>query len=203
MDDLPLRYRCDRRWDELSGRGPRRYCDRCDEIVYDLESMTTAERQALLTRPTPACVRFLSAAVLAMMVTGPAYAQEAPQQPPQETPSEGDDAPVVPGEGPLPDLAPKQEIMGALDKTFIDRIITARFDELRAAYHERLEKKPGLEGKLVVKFTIEDGVVSRAEVRSSTLGDAPLEKIVIEYVRSLTFEHTGTVAISYPFVFAP
>jgi hypothetical protein len=181
-----LSYRCERRWDELGGQGPRRHCDRCDQVVYDLDAMSESEQAALLGSPLPACVRWMAAALVATALSAPAYAQETKP------------------EGPLPDFAEKQEVMGALDMTRVHRPISAQSPQLRALYEERLEKKPKLAGKVTIKFTIEDGRVIDAIVQSSTLQDRELEQGLLELIRALEFDlHGGRVVVSYPFVFEP
>jgi TonB family protein len=180
-----LSYRCDRTWSDLAGQGAQRYCDRCDRVVHDLDAMSETERSTLLGSTAPACVRWVAAALVATALTGPAQAQE-----------------TQPGEGPLPDFAQKQEVMGALDKTRVHRPISAQSPELRRLYEERLEKKPKLAGKLTVKFTIEGGRVTDAVVQSSTLGDPELERAILELVRGLEFDLPGgRVVVSYPFAF--
>jgi hypothetical protein len=179
-----LSYRCDRAWDELTGQGAQRYCDRCDQVVHDLDAMSAPAREALLASPAPACVRWVTAALVAVALSAEAGAQE-----------------VRPGEGPLPDFAQKQEVMGPLDRRLIQEPIAAQSARLSELYSERLKKKPGLAGRISVKFTIERGVVTSAMVKSSTVGDRKLEQAVLELVQSISFETESVVVASYPFVF--
>ena len=189
MPDVPLKMRCDRRWDALQGSGPERYCAGCDRTVYDLESLDPDRRATLLGSPERVCVRFLSAALAATLATSsPAIAQERP----------------APGEGPLPDYSEAREVMGVFDKSIITNAITEGMPELREAYRKRLKKNKHLAGKIVVTFTVEDRAVTEATIRSSTLGDAPFEQTVLDFFHNLPFPHDGPrIVVSYPLLFGP
>ena len=78
---------------------------------------------------------------------------------------------------------------------------------LRYAYNKRLREKPGLKGKITVKFAIDEfGKVSFASVVESTMSDPELEAIVVDKIKRWVFEKIdkpGDVTeVVYPFVFS-
>jgi hypothetical protein len=52
---------CPRRWDELAGDGPSRFCASCRKVVHDLDALTAAEIEEL-TRANPDgfCATFIA-----------------------------------------------------------------------------------------------------------------------------------------------
>ena len=78
---------------------------------------------------------------------------------------------------------------------------------LRYAYNKRLREKPGLKGKITVKFAIDEfGKVIYCEVTESTMADQELEISVKEKIKRWVFEKIdkpGDVTeVVYPFVFS-
>ena len=76
------------------------------------------------------------------------------------------------------------------------------------AYSKRWAEKPGLEGRITVKFGIdENGDVVSCKAIGSTINDPPLEEIVIKNVKSWKFGeiyNPGDVTeVVYPFNFTP
>ncbi|MCL2690216.1 MAG: TonB family protein, partial [Chitinispirillia bacterium] len=70
-----------------------------------------------------------------------------------------------------------------------------------------LREKPGLNGKITVKFAIDEfGKVIFAQVVETTMNDPELEQIVVARVRSWNFDKIdkpGDVTeVVYPFVFS-
>ena len=96
-------------------------------------------------------------------------------------------------------------ILGALDKSIIDRIVKQHLAKIRYCYQKELNKNPKLFGKLVVKFVIaKDGSVSTATTKASTLGNPIVEKCVNARFMRMRFpapKGGGIVIVSYPFVF--
>jgi TonB family protein len=96
-------------------------------------------------------------------------------------------------------------ILGALDKSLIDRVVKQHLAAIRYCYEKELAKNPKLFGKIVVKFTIaKDGTVSSASVKSSTMGNPIVEECVAERFMRMRFpapKGGGIVVVSYPFVF--
>jgi TonB family protein len=111
-------------------------------------------------------------------------------------------------------------ILGALDKSLIDEVLKRNLNQIRYCYQRELAnqlelakqqpelaKQPELAGEITVKFVIsKTGSVSKAEVKSSTMGNAAVESCIVS--RFLTFQFPapkggGIVIVSYPFVFTP
>ena len=66
-----------------------------------------------------------------------------------------------------------------------------------ALYNRALRKDPSLEGKLVLRLTIDpSGTVSFCEIVSSELGDAELERKLVQRVKLFRFEARDVEAIT-------
>ncbi|MHB8873998.1 MAG: TonB family protein, partial [Myxococcaceae bacterium] len=76
---------------------------------------------------------------------------------------------------------------------------------VRYCYESALQRAPGLEGKVMVKFVISSaGQVVSATVSSSTVSNDALESCITTRVRTWRFpkpQGGGIVVVSYPFVF--
>ena len=96
-------------------------------------------------------------------------------------------------------------ILGALDKSIIDRIVKQHLAQIRYCYQKELNKNPKLFGKIVVKFVIaKDGSVSSATTKSSTMKNPIVEKCVNSRFMRMRFPSPkggGIVIVSYPFIF--
>jgi TonB family protein len=89
----------------------------------------------------------------------------------------------------------------------IMRAVNQYLVALRHVYNQRLRKKPGLRGKITVKFAIDEfGRVIFASVVESTIADETLERGVIAKIKRWRFERIdrpGDVTeVIYPFVFS-
>ncbi|MDR0331435.1 MAG: TonB family protein [Chitinispirillales bacterium] len=89
----------------------------------------------------------------------------------------------------------------------IQHVIMQNMATLRDAYNRRLRDKPGLSGKITVKFAIDEfGKVIFAQVVESTMADSELERTVVDRVKSWNFDKIdkpGDVTeVTYPFVFS-
>ena len=107
--------------------------------------------------------------------------------------------------GTVRNLAGAPVILGSLDRSLIEAVIKRRLNALRHCYERELQKDPGLEGRVVMKFSIApDGTVSKAEVKQSSLGSDAVEQCIVGQFRRLTFpkpQGGGLVVVSYPFHF--
>jgi hypothetical protein len=96
-------------------------------------------------------------------------------------------------------------ILGALDKSLIDRVVKSHLAQIRYCYQRELAKNPKLFGKIVVKFVIaKDGTVSSATTKSSTMNNPIVERCVNSRFMRMRFPKPkggGIVIVSYPFVF--
>ncbi len=98
-------------------------------------------------------------------------------------------------------------LTGSRSKASVMRVIMQNLAAIRYAYNRRLREKPGLKGRITVKFAIDEfGRVIFCQVVSSTMGDPELEKKVVEKIKRWVFEKIdkpGDVTeVVYPFVFS-
>jgi TonB family protein len=98
-------------------------------------------------------------------------------------------------------------VNGARLSRSIQRVIMHNMAALRSAYNKRLREKPGLAGKITVKFAINEfGDVISAKIVESTISDSKLESTVVARVKNWNFEmidKDGDVTeVTYPFVFS-
>ena len=98
-------------------------------------------------------------------------------------------------------------ILGSLDKSLIDAVIKNNMNQIKYCYSRELNKNPSLGGKIVIKFVIaKDGTVSKADVKSSSMGSPAVESCITSRFRKFKFPEPkggGIVIVSYPFIFNP
>lgn len=97
-------------------------------------------------------------------------------------------------------------LTGGRSKASIMRVVMQNLAALRYAYNKRLREKPGLRGKITVKFAIDEfGKVIFCQVVGTTINDATLEAEVIQKIKRWAFgkiDKPGDVTeVVYPFVF--
>jgi len=97
-------------------------------------------------------------------------------------------------------------VTGTLDKEIIRREVRRHMNEVRYCYDQGLVRKPELQGRLVVRFTIAPtGRVLAAAPQSSTLMMASVESCVVQAVQRWQFPQPaggGLAMVSYPFLFS-
>jgi len=106
-----------------------------------------------------------------------------------------------------PDFLKGGALTGGRSRASIQRVVMQNMAALRYAYNRRLRDKPGLNGKITVKFAIDEfGKVIFAQVVESTMADSELERTVVDRVKSWNFDKIdkpGDVTeVVYPFVFS-
>jgi TonB family protein len=106
-----------------------------------------------------------------------------------------------------PDFLKGASLTGGRSKASIMRVVMQNLAALRYAYNKRLREKPGLKGKITVKFAIDEfGKVIFCQVMESTMADQELETSVMEKIKRWVFEKIdkpGDVTeVVYPFVFS-
>lgn len=113
----------------------------------------------------------------------------------------------VPSTAPAAPLAPDgSAVSGRLAPELIQRVIRARFGELRACYEARLRSDPDATGRTSTRFVIgTDGFVQDAQ---TTIEGALTEEVgacITGVFRKLTFPapSNGIVTVTYPIVFVP
>jgi len=99
------------------------------------------------------------------------------------------------------------ELVGGRSRASIQRVVLQNVAALRDAYNRRVREMPELEGKVTVKFAIDEfGKVIFAQVMESTMNDSELENTIVTRVKSWVFEQIdkpGDVTeVRYPFVFS-
>jgi len=106
-----------------------------------------------------------------------------------------------------PEFMKGAALTGGRSKASIMRVVMQNIAALRYAYNKRLRDKPGLKGKITIKFAIDEyGKVIFAQVVESTMGDSELETEVCGKIKRWVFEKIdkpGDVTeVVYPFVFS-
>jgi TonB family protein len=67
--------------------------------------------------------------------------------------------------------------------------VMANLPTPRYAYNKRLREKPGIKGKITVKYAIDElGTTVSCILVSSTVNDSKLEQIVLEIIKTWKFE---------------
>lgn len=120
-------------------------------------------------------------------------------------PSVQAEAPVQAEEPPPAVRTPKAEVIGALDKDIVRRIVRAHIDEVRYCYNEGLKLDPELAGRVVVDFVVgSEGKVTRSTAKSDMDGEVPecIAKAVGRWMFPLPGDDQD-VHISYPFELEP
>lgn len=106
-----------------------------------------------------------------------------------------------------PEFLKGGSLTGGRSKASIMRVVMQNLAALRYAYNKRLRDKPGLSGKITIKFAIDEfGKVIFTQVVESTMSDSELEVTVKEKIARWVFEKIdkpGDVTeVVYPFVFS-
>jgi outer membrane biosynthesis protein TonB len=111
------------------------------------------------------------------------------------------------GEGGIGAGGGETVVLGALDKSLIDKVIKSNMAQIRYCYQRELSKNPSLGGKIAVNFTIaKDGTVSAARTKSSTMGNPTVEQCINGRFMRFQFPEPkggGIVIVTYPFIFSP
>jgi len=98
-------------------------------------------------------------------------------------------------------------ILGAIDKSTIDRVVKNNLAAVRYCYQRVLQARPNLGGKITLKFVIgKDGAVSSAAVKTTTLGSPAVEDCVVKRFEAMQFPKPrggGIAIVTYPLVFNP
>jgi TonB family protein len=130
--------------------------------------------------------------------------------------SQGEAIEFAPKRGPPPraTITPSIKIQdgsgtltGGRSKMEIMRVVMQNLNALRYVYNKRLHEKPGLKGRITVKFVIDEfGSVMHCEVIESSMGDTLLEATVMGKILRWRFDvidKPGDLTeVVYPFVFS-
>ncbi len=98
-------------------------------------------------------------------------------------------------------------LTGARSKASVMKVVMQNLASLRYAYNKRLHDKPGLQGKITVRFAMDEfGKIVLCEVVETTMNDPELEKIIVAKIKLWVFEKIdkpGDITeVVYPFVFS-
>ncbi len=168
-----------------------------DWTLQDVVSHCLAVRAAMPERERDPWERVRTACAVSAEVPELLFEQREPAPAALDAPS---------GLGTTP-LGDGSVVMGALDKSTIQRVIQRHLGAIRSCYERGLLRAgPALAGKVVIKFVVaQDGTVSSASVQSTTLSDLSTEACIIERFQRMRFPPPtggGIVIVSYPFVFS-
>jgi TonB family protein len=110
-------------------------------------------------------------------------------------------------EGPPSPIIGAPQMNGGRSRASVQRVVVQNMNVLGDAYSSRLRNRPGLTGKVVVDFSIDEfGAVVSAQVKESTMNDPKFELQVVDIVKTWRFEKIdkpGDITkITYPFVFS-
>lgn len=99
-------------------------------------------------------------------------------------------------------------LTGGRSKQSIMRVVEQNLGALRYAYNKRLREKPGLAGKIKIKFAIDEfGKVVICDILESTMSDPALEAEVVAKIKRWVFDKIdkpGDITeVVYPFKFTP
>ncbi|MEM6366798.1 MAG: AgmX/PglI C-terminal domain-containing protein [Myxococcota bacterium] len=94
-------------------------------------------------------------------------------------------------------------VMGSLPKEVIRRVIQENIAQIRYCYEKELTRSPGLFGKVATEFVIGgNGRVQTTKVTQSTLGSPPVERCMMQKIKTWRFPKPkggGIVVVKYPF----
>lgn len=101
-------------------------------------------------------------------------------------------------------IAAASEVRGTIDKAEIRRVVTAHANDVKRCYEQGLSRRPDLEGRVVLKFSIEKtGMVVSVKVAETSLYDRPTEACIAQAAMKWVFPKSagdGLVTVSYPFI---
>ncbi len=108
-------------------------------------------------------------------------------------------ATVIPG-------GAEEAFEGTIDRDAIRRVVLENMRQIKACYDRALNKDPGLHGKVVMSWVLNDrGRVTSARISNTTLNSTEVEQCMVSRLRTWQFPATpkGQEAdITYPFAFA-
>ena len=83
------------------------------------------------------------------------------------------------------------EVEGGIDKNAILRVIRRNKHQLERCYEFALQKKPDLEGKVLVQWNIVNERVRQVKVRRNTTRDSVLARCLMDRLKNFRFTGTG------------
>ncbi|HAR41250.1 MAG TPA: hypothetical protein DCS07_01235 [Bdellovibrionales bacterium] len=97
------------------------------------------------------------------------------------------------------------QVEEGLTKDEVGEVIHRHLSEVRYCYESAILRTPGIEGRLIVNFTIgSSGAVKASEIKTSNLPDPRLDDCILRRLVTWKFPQTKggiDVAVTYPFIF--
>ena len=97
------------------------------------------------------------------------------------------------------------QVEEGLTKDEVGEVIHKHLSEVRYCYESAILRTPGIEGRLIVNFTIGgSGMIKASEIKSSNLPDPRLDDCILRRLVTWKFPQTKggiDVAVTYPFIF--
>ena len=99
----------------------------------------------------------------------------------------------------------EMEVVGAIPKDSIHRVVKENFTAIRQGYEQLVMANPGRQGKVIATFSV--GLDGTVQVASAAGVHPELETCVATQIRKFRFPRPdgvkGDVLVTYPFVFKP
>lgn len=111
-------------------------------------------------------------------------------------------APVAKLEGST-QLGDGDAILEEGDAGAVKKTVQKNFAQLTYCYEQRLNKVPGLQGRVEIEWYVKGGRVTSANVFANTTGDAELGTCIVGKVKRWSFPAEIEGEILYPFIFKP
>ena len=112
------------------------------------------------------------------------------------------------GEHTISIISENVQVLSGLPKDVINAVVQRHRAEVRACYDAALQRNPNIRGKVVVAFDIQpNGIVSKAVVKESSVGDSALSRCITSRVKSWVFPKPEAPVVTevsaYPFYLSP
>jgi len=96
--------------------------------------------------------------------------------------------------------------LGNLTAAQINKVVRSRKNAIRACYERQLQRNPKISGKIILRWTIVEGTVTKAKVKSTTMRNGAVEDCIVRQVMRMKFPKPkggNRAVVNYPFIFAP
>ena len=97
----------------------------------------------------------------------------------------------------------KRSGIGKIDEKSVATVFRRRRTAVQRCYEQALRGNPGIQGKVVIQFTIgQAGRITKISVKSDTTGEPSIARCIVSRVKGWRFEppERGVVTFSYPFI---
>jgi hypothetical protein len=92
---------------------------------------------------------------------------------------------------------------GSLSREQVLKVVNAHKAGLNYCYEKELQRKTTLAGTITIFWTIQpDGAVQKANVKTTTMGDAAVEGCIMRQIKQWSFPKApGQTLVNFPFIF--